>query len=86
MKFRVSRSQPDIVGSAVLQEELVTNPGNEPGRNRWSTAFLVAGSALMGATALAFWNRRTISGLRSQIDALSGQSSLPASSSEDEIV
>jgi hypothetical protein len=38
-----------------------------PSRGRWSTAFLMAGSALLGATAVAFWNRRTISHMRIQI-------------------
>ncbi len=33
---------------------------------RWSTAFLMVGSALLGATAVAFWNRRTIANLRTQ--------------------
>ena len=38
-----------------------------PNRGRWSTAFLMAGSALLGATAVAFWNRRTIASMRIQI-------------------
>jgi hypothetical protein len=37
-----------------------------PSRGRWSTAFLMAGSALLGATAVAFWNRRTIANMRVQ--------------------
>jgi hypothetical protein len=37
-----------------------------PKRGRWSTAFLMAGSALLGATAVAFWNRRTIANMRVQ--------------------
>lgn len=36
------------------------------GRGRWSTAFLMAGSAILGATAVAFWNRRTIANMRVQ--------------------
>ena len=40
-----------------------------PSRGRWSTAFLMAGSALLGATAVAFWNRRTIANMRVQIFA-----------------
>ncbi len=40
-----------------------------PGRERWSTAFLVVGSALVGATALALYNRRTIANMRAQIQA-----------------
>jgi len=38
-----------------------------PIRGRWSTAFLMVGSALLGATAVAFWNRRTIANMRVQI-------------------
>ncbi len=38
-----------------------------PSRGRWSTAFLMVGSALLGATAVAFWNRRTIANMRVQI-------------------
>jgi len=38
-----------------------------PTRGRWSTAFLMAGSALLGATAVAFWNRRAIASMRVQI-------------------
>ena len=38
-----------------------------PSRGRWSTAFLMVGSALLGATAVAFWNRRTIANMRIQI-------------------
>jgi hypothetical protein len=37
------------------------------GHGRWSTAFLMAGSAVLGATAVAFWNRRTIANMRVQI-------------------
>lgn len=35
-------------------------------RRSWSTAFLIAGSAILGATAVAFWNRRTIANMRLQ--------------------
>ncbi len=37
-----------------------------PRRGRWSTAFLMAGSAVLGATAVAFWNRRAIANMRAQ--------------------
>ena len=36
-------------------------------RGRWSTAFLIAGSAILGATAVALWNRRTIANMRVQL-------------------
>jgi hypothetical protein len=42
-------------------------------RSRWTAAFLLAGSAVMGATALALWNRRTIISMRAQIDALASE-------------
>ncbi|MGB8479880.1 MAG: hypothetical protein WCE63_13775 [Acidobacteriaceae bacterium] len=42
-------------------------PEPVPSHGRWSTAFLMAGSALLGATAVAFWNRRTITNMRVQI-------------------
>lgn len=42
-------------------------------RDRWSTAFLMAGSAILGATAVAFWNRRTIAKIRAQLLAESAQ-------------
>jgi hypothetical protein len=51
------------------RELIATVPPAEPrpSRGRWSTAFLMAGSALLGATAVAFWNRRTIANMRVQI-------------------
>jgi hypothetical protein len=50
-------------------EPLLAVPTDEllPIRGRWSTAFLMVGSALLGATAVAFWNRRTIANMRVQI-------------------
>ena len=51
------------------REQIAAVPPMEPlpTRGRWSTAFLMAGSALLGATAVAFWNRRTIANMRVQI-------------------
>ncbi len=68
MRFRRS------VKAAVPQEsqeglEIGGSDQPAPGRERWSTTFLIVGSALLGATALAFWNRRTIASLRAQIEA-----------------
>jgi hypothetical protein len=50
------------------REQLAALPPTEgvTTRGRWSTAFLMAGSALLGATAVAFWNRRTIAKMRVQ--------------------
>lgn len=57
----------------IHSQELGTGPESQiahepvPVRGgRWSTAFLIVGSALLGATAVAFWNRRTIANLRTQ--------------------
>lgn len=36
---------------------------------RGSTGFLIVGSALVGATAIALWNRRAIARLRAEIRA-----------------
>ncbi|HTU51548.1 MAG TPA: hypothetical protein VMF56_13210 [Acidobacteriaceae bacterium] len=51
------------------REQITAVPPAEPlpSRARWSTAFLMAGSALLGATAVAFWNRRTIANMRVRI-------------------
>lgn len=57
--------------------------GQEAGRSRWSTAFLMVGSALLGATALALWNRRTISNMRAQMEAAPGSAGLGASAGEE---
>ncbi len=54
------------------------------GRERWSTAFLIVGSALFGATALALWNRRTIANMRAQIQA-QPERSIPAPPPGEEI-
>lgn len=52
-------------------------------RRRWSTVFLVTGSALLGATAIAFLNRRTIASLRSR---LSSEQPTPLARADDEII
>lgn len=36
------------------------NPVEERPGTRWKTALLVCGSALLGATAVALWNRRVV--------------------------
>ncbi len=57
---------------------------DQAGRGRWSTTFLVMSSALLGATAIAFWNRRTISTMRAQIQQRSDHP-VPAPLPEDDI-
>lgn len=59
-------------------------PPAEPGRHRWSTAFLMVGSAMVGATALALWNRRTLENMRTQIKAQPEPAAPPRD--EEEIV
>ena len=51
-----------------FEELTATKPEKaSPKRGRWSTAFLVAGSAMLGATAVALWNRRTIANMRVRV-------------------
>lgn len=71
---------PDGAVQEVVQE--VDSGMPSLGRNRWSTTFLVVGSALLGATAIAFWNRRTIAGMRAQMEA--GNNRAPATRPADE--
>ena len=52
---------------------------SESARGRWTTAFLVVGSALLGATAVAFWNRRTIAHLRASLPTEAEHGPLPGS-------
>jgi len=78
MKFRNKWSRPE-------NTEPTVEEAAESGRGGWSTAFLVVGSALMGATALAFWNRRTITSLRAQIDAMSASGLKPSVNKDEEI-
>ena len=68
--------------SQVQQEESL--------KRRWSTAFLMIGSALVGATAVAFWNRRTIAHLQDQFHLrdpfpVESEFVVPATRSEEEI-
>lgn len=64
--------------ATIHSEEPVTKKG------RWSTAFLMAASALLGATAVAFWNRRTIANMRVQFLAESAKPR-PEAHTEEEI-
>lgn len=79
MKFRKTRQTSNSDEDARRgNDQEATMRQQEPARGIWSTTFLIAGSALAGATALALWNRRTITSLRAQIQA---QSELVVSSS-----
>lgn len=42
-------------------------PGASKGRRHWSTPLLMAGSALLGASAVAIWNWRTIVSLQNEL-------------------
>ena len=71
MEFRNSRNM--VLAERAMQplEEFQAEDRKTPrtGQDRWSTALLMVGSALLGATAIAFWNRRTIASMRAQIEA-----------------
>jgi hypothetical protein len=87
MKFlnrkAVAASEPPV---EFADESLALETGSMlSAPSRWSTAFLMVGSALLGATAIAFWNRRTIANMRSQIQ--SGIVPItPAKPTDEEIV
>ena len=74
-KSKIQDREPLI---AVAPTEVVAT------RGRWSTAFLMAASAVLGATAVAFWNRRTIANMRVQILA-EGAKPQRSFSTEEEI-
>lgn len=57
--------------SAPAEDGARSMPG--PLHGRWTATFVLVGSAVMGATALALWNRRAIIDMRAQIDALASE-------------
>ncbi len=65
-KRRKQESEPEEIAGTATRDSAAR-------RGRWSTAFLIAGSAILGATAVAFWNRRTIANMRIQFLAESAQ-------------
>jgi hypothetical protein len=85
MKFRSRRTviatgEPTEITPEILAPHAATVT---PVRGRWSTTFLMAGSALLGATAIAFWNRRTIASMRAQIQSGSQTARLVRPSDEE---
>ncbi len=82
--FRGSRRPSEEVANLEDWSQPSGTESPQPGRGRWSTAFLVMSSALLGATAIAFWNRRTIATMRAQIQDRS-ERPLPTSLPEDDI-
>ena len=88
MRFRRRKASDNAEEESGLEQEPVDfepAPPPDAGRHRWSTAFLVVGSAMAGATALALWNRRTIENMRAQIQA-QPEPQAPAPRQGDEIV
>lgn len=79
MKFRKRNAAPASETSIEPQSD-----SQAPARGRWSTTFLVVGSALLGATAIAFWNRSTIASMRARIQ--SEVSATPIRPSDEEIL
>ena len=71
--------KPEFEEFTVAEPEKVTEKSS-----RWSTAFLIAGSAMLGATAVAFWNRRTIANMRVQVLAESARTK-PSTQTDEEI-
>jgi hypothetical protein len=68
MKLRFGRRNQESEQAGSLEQEALESATGSDSGSPWSTTFLVIGSALMGATAIALWNRRTISTLRSQLE------------------
>ena len=95
MKFRSGNARAESPGSTPesaqeiweAEENLSSDwqeVAKESVRGPWSTAFLMASSAIAGATALALWNRRTIATMRKQMRAGS-EAKVSTSLPEDEI-
>lgn len=78
--MKLSRNHDRQDGERIAAVPPIETPST---RGRWSTAFLMAGSALLGATAVAFWNRRTIANMRVQILAESGKPLARANTDEE---
>lgn len=74
-KFSPQQSRP-----AQANLSLQTPPANPASDQRtgsaWSTALLMIGSALVGATAVAVWNRSTIAEMRSHLELSAGRDTL----------
>ena len=76
-----------MIQRAPEKDKSESRPDQPAPRRRWSTAFLIAGSALFGATAIALWNRRTIAHMRAEFQAdRRVRPQTAAETTEDEIV
>jgi hypothetical protein len=84
MKFRSRKTAIAVEEPTEIMPDTLAPPATatQP-RGRWSTTFLMAGSALLGATAIAFWNRRTIASMRAQIQSGSQTARLTKPSDEE---
>jgi LPXTG-motif cell wall-anchored protein len=70
MKFPNLSRRAQAVEPEKKQKENQKDPSTG---SAWSTALLMVGSALVGATAVAVWNRRTITEMRNHLLLNSGQ-------------
>lgn len=81
------RRDAKVIQRAPEEDQSEPRPDEPVPRRRWSTAFLIAGSALFGATAIALWNRRTIAHMRAEFQAEGRvRPRTAAETGEDEIV
>lgn len=60
------------------QSQRAQSPSDGHAGSAWSTALLMVGSALVGATAVAVWNRQTIADMRRQLDLEAGPRTSPS--------
>jgi hypothetical protein len=71
--FSIKKSSPPDSAGELERVEASTAPEKSAG-SAWSTGLLMIGSALVGATAVAVWNRRTITEMRTHLELNSGES------------
>lgn len=72
-----------------IREQTGEPPETTPQRPRWLGILMVAGSALLGGTAVALWNRRALMAIRRrspayQQEPLDAESHLAKEDSESE--
>jgi hypothetical protein len=54
--------------------------------NLWKTGLLLAGSALFGGIAVAFWHSRTLAAMREASDRPAPKRPQPTHSSDDDVI
>lgn len=74
MKFPTfsSKVSPPADSAPELEGAERSAPMEKSAGSAWSTGLLMIGSALVGATAVAVWNRRTITEMRTHLELSSG--------------